>query len=93
MQEGVLLRETRKRGRHRQNLPGLVGVAPGEVMSLGLVMIGSREPLWTVVDSRQDIRRARELDQTAVCAGLRINAKWDRKWRRRASQAAQGAQI
>lgn len=93
MQEGVLLHETRERNSLRQNLPGIVNVPPGQAVFRGLVMINSREQLRAVIDSRQDVRRGGELDQSAVGAGLRIDSQCDRKWRGRASQPAEGAQI
>src|SRR5207249_4284586 len=71
----------------------VIGETPRQTMGLGLIAIHSGQPLRSIVDRRQDVRRGRALNRSPVDPGLRIHTQSGIEWRSGAAQIAESAEV
>ena len=62
-------------------------------MSLGLIMIHSKEPLRATIGGWQHVRACRKLHRMSINAGLGVDTKLNIKWRAHPAEIAKSAQV
>src|ERR1041384_342354 len=89
----ILLNKARKRNRDRKCYLRIGGEAPGQAVSLRLIVIYPNEPLRAATGGRQHVRASSELNLTTINPRPRVDTKLNIKWRAHATKIAESAQI
>src|SRR5438045_7780366 len=89
----ILLNKAGKRNHGRKRDLRVCGEAPGQAVSLGLILIQSNESLWAASGGGQHVRASSKLNRMAINARPRVETKLDIKRRAHAAEIAERAHI